>query len=445
MPHEPQISVAVVNDAKIEFDLFGEFHIAGNNRKCSGSYNAEIRNGKIVIYQEGSLFFESESVLLEPHDIDIASFVIREVKIGIGFHWERKEKQRFHGALELIIENGKITAVNIIPIEAYLESVISSEMNANSPYEFLKAHAVISRSWVLAQTEKKENPGNKKFQAVTQTEEEYIRWYDREDHENYDFCADDHCQRYQGVTRIINDKVLAAVEDTRGLVLMHNNKICDTRFSKCCGGLSESFENVWEPVEHPYLTRIYDYKYEQDIFDLDLSSENAARKWIKSYPQAFCNTSNRQLLSTLLPEYDMETKHFFRWTVEYSQEELARLINSRSGFDFGSIIDLIPVERGKSGRIVKLKVEGTKKTMIIGKELQIRKILSDTHLYSSAFIVEKQNIEAGIPGGFVLYGAGWGHGAGLCQIGAAVMSSSGYRFDEILSHYYKNAVIHRIY
>ena len=236
-----------------------------------------------------------------------------------------------------------------------------------------------------------------------------------------------------------------SVEDTRGLVLMHGGKICDTRFSKCCGGLSESFENIWEPVSHPYLTRIYDYKYEQDIFDLNFSNENSARKWIKSYPQAFCNTSNRQLLSTLLPDYDMETKHFFRWTVEYTQEEISRLINSRSGFDFGNIIDLVPVERGESGRIVKLKVVGTKKTMVIGKELQIRKILSDTHLYSSAFICEKQNIENGIPGGFILYGAGWGHGAGLCQIGAAVMSSSGYRFDEILSHYYKNSAIHKIY
>jgi stage II sporulation protein D len=355
MPSEPQISVGISSDNKIEFDLFGEFRIAGANKKCSGNYSAEIINNQISISQENHSVFSSNSIMLEPHDVDIASFVLREVKIGKGFHWERKEKQRFHGSLRLIIENSNITAVNIIPVEAYLESVISSEMSANSPFEFLKAHAVISRSWVLAQVEKKNNQAEKGSNNITETEDEYIRWYDREEHENFDFCADDHCQRYQGVTRILNDKVLAAVENTRGLVLMHNNNICDARFSKCCGGMSESFENVWEPVEHPYLTRVYDYKYEQDIFDLDLTKEPAAKKWIKSFPQSFCNTNNRKLLSTLLPDYDLETKHFFRWTVEYSQEEIANLINTKSGFDFGNIIDLIPVQRGHSGRIYRLK------------------------------------------------------------------------------------------
>jgi stage II sporulation protein D len=445
MFREPSISVAIVSETKIDFDLLGEFHLSENNKKFSGSFSAEIEKNKINIIRDNSALISAEQIILEPNDIDITSFVIRDVRIGKNFHWERKEKQRFHGTLKLIIEKDKITAIDIIPVEDYLESVISSEMNPNSPFEFLKAHAVISRSWVLAQINKKNNFETEKLPSIHQTEEEYIRWYDREDHDNYDFCADDHCQRYQGVTRIINDKVLEAVEDTRGLVLKYNNEICDARFSKCCGGMSESFENVWEPTDHSYLTSVSDYKYKQDIFDLELTGENAARKWIKSFPQSFCNTNDTSLLSSLLPDYDLETKNFYRWTVEYKQEEIAKLINSRSGFDFGQIIDLIPVQRGNSGRICKLKVVGTKKTLIIGKELEIRKILSGSHLFSSAFIVEKHDVEDEIPGTFILYGAGWGHGVGLCQIGAAVMSSRGYTFDEILSHYYRNSVIQKIY
>ena len=445
MSAEPQISVAILSEKKINFDLFGEFRIQGISKKISGCLTAEIEKDKIKIHQDKQTLYTGGPLILEPRDIDINSFVIHEVKIGKGFHWERKEKQRFHGMLKLIIEKEVLTAINIIPVENYLESVISSEMNSNSPFEFLKAHAVISRSWVLAQVEKKNMPNSDKADSITQTEEEYIRWYDREDHENYDFCADDHCQRYQGATRILNDKALTAVEATRGLALMNSGRICDARFSKCCGGMSESFGNVWEPVEYSYLLPVADYKYEQDIFDLDLTKEQAAKKWIKSFPQSFCNTNNSVLLSTLLPDYDMETKHFYRWIVEYTQEEIAKLLNSRSGFDFGDIIDLIPVQRGHSGRINKLKIIGSKKTMIIGKELEIRKILSDSHLYSSAFIVEKHNIENDIPGNFTLYGAGWGHGVGLCQIGAAFMSTAGYRFDEILSHYYKNSIIQKIY
>jgi len=445
MQKEPSISIAIVSENMIEFDLLGEFHIAGNNKKFSGSFSAELENNKIKITRENTPLLLEDEIIFEPSDIDITSFVIRDVRIGKYFHWERKEKQRFHGILRFIIEGDKITVINILPIEAYLESVISSEMNPNSPFEFLKAHAVISRSWVLAQINKKNNFEKPKLKSFTQTEEEYIKWYDREDHENYDFCADDHCQRYQGVTKIINDKVLEAIEGTRGLVLKHNNEICDTRFSKCCGGMSESFENVWEPIGHPYLASISDYKYEQDIFDLDLKKENAARKWIKSFPQAFCNSNDTALLSSLLPNYDLETKNFYRWTVEYKQEEISQLINSKSEFDFGQIIDLIPIERGSSGRIYKLKIVGTKKTIIVGKELEIRKLLSSSHLFSSAFIVEKLDIENEIPGTFILYGAGWGHGVGLCQIGAAVMSSSGYRFDEILSHYYRNSIIQKIY
>lgn len=445
MQKEPSISIAIVSEDKIVFDLLGEFHIEGNNKKYSGSFSVEIENNLIKIMRDKTVLISSEQIILEPSDIDITSFVIREVSIGKNFHWERKEKQRFHGRLKFIIEGNKITAINIIPIEDYLESVISSEMNPNSPFEFLKAHAVISRSWVLAQINKKNNFEKSGPSATQVSDEEYVKWYDREDHENYDFCADDHCQRYQGVTKIINDKVLEAVEDTRGLVLKYNNEICDARFSKCCGGMSESFANVWESVDHPYLAPISDYKYEQDLFDLDLRKETAAKKWIKSFPQSFCNSNDVSLLTSLLPNYDLETKNFYRWTVEYKQEEIARLINSKSEFDFGQIVDLIPMERGNSGRICRLKIVGTKKTAIVGKELEIRKLLSKSHLFSSAFVVEKLDIANGIPGGFILYGAGWGHGVGLCQIGAAVMSSSGYSFDEILSHYYRNSIISKIY
>ncbi len=445
MQKEPSISIAIASENLIEFDLLGEFHIAGNSKKFSGSLAAVLENDKIKIKRNNEILLFWEEIIFEPSDIDITSFVIRDVRIGKNFHWERKEKQRFHGILKFIVEGDKITVINILPIEDYLESVISSEMNPNSPFEFLKAHAVISRSWVLAQIIKKNNIAEHNHPDISQTDNEHIKWYDREDHDNYDFCADDHCQRYQGVTKIINDKVLEAVEGTRGLVLKHDNEICDARFSKCCGGISESFENVWEPVNHPYLVSISDYKYEQDIFDLDLKKENASKKWIKSFPQAFCNSNDSSLLASLLPNYDLETKNFYRWTVEYKQEEMSQLINGKSEFDFGQIIDLIPVERGNSGRIYKLKIVGTKRTMIVGKELEIRKLLSKSHLFSSAFIVEKIDIENDIPGTFILYGAGWGHGVGLCQIGAAVMSSNGYRFDEILSHYYRNSTIQKIY
>jgi len=443
--NEPTISIGILSAPQINFDLYGDFTTPGISKKLSGRFTAIIDNGKIVVAKEDGNSFSGKEIIITPDELETESFLLRDVVIGKNFHWEKKENQRFRGELKLIIENNNITAVNNILIEEYLSSVISSEMSANSSLELLKAHAIVSRGWLLAQLEKKINNGAHKSVNEFITEKEIIRWYDREDHTNYDLCADDHCQRYQGVSKIINDNAVNAIEATRGLVLKYDEVICDTRYSKCCGGMSEGFENVWEPVKHNYLSPIVDYKFELDGIDYDLTQDIPAERWIKSNPHAFCNTNDPKILSQILVDSDRPTNNFFRWRVEYSQEELSQIIKEKSGIDFGNILDLIPVERGYSGRILKLKIIGDKKTFIIGKELEIRKTLSKSHLYSSGFIVHKEGIKNNIPQKFILDGAGWGHGVGLCQIGAAVMGESGYNFDEILLHYFKGAKIQKIY
>jgi len=350
-----------------------------------------------------------------------ASFVVKDVPIGIDFHWERKEDQEFKGEFEIVPEAGKKRLINIVSIDDYLTSVISSEMSANGFPELLKAHAVISRSWLLAQKEKAAElqQSDANYASITETEEEYIRWYDREDHVLFDVCADDHCQRYQGITRASTPIVQEAVESTLGEVLLYNDKICDTRFSKCCGGITETFENCWEPVPHPYLESIQD---------------------------SFCNTQDKKILNQVLNNYDQETEDFYRWKVFLTQAEISDLIKRKTGWDFGDIIDLIPMERGASGRIIKLKIIGNKLSKIIGKELFIRKVLSESHLYSSAFDVEKTfDSENSIPNGFTLIGSGWGHGVGLCQIGAAVMAKEAYSYQEILAHYFPHSTLKKIY
>jgi SpoIID/LytB domain protein len=369
------------------------------------------------------------------NDPENDSFILRNVPIGIDFHWERKENQTFKGELKIIRENGKLTAVNIIPLEDYLESVISSEMAATSSAELLKAHAVISRSWLMAQIEKSRDASRDKFPSIIETETEYIRWYDREDHENFDVCADDHCQRYQGITKISTPFALEAVQATFGEFLVYDNKICDTRFYKCCGGKTEKFENCWEPIPHPYLTSITDENEEH---------------------VSFCDTHDKEILSQVLNDYDLETLDFYRWQVQYTQAEISELIRRKTGWDFGYILDLIPVETGDSGRIIRLKIVGTQMAKIIGKELFIRKALSESHLYSSAFTVEKTgHLPTGteshekpvetIPATFVLHGWGWGHGVGLCQIGAAVMAAKGYDYRAILNHYFPGASLKKLY
>ncbi len=438
---EPLISVGILTSKEIRFDLYGEFISGLSEKKFSGKFKAKFEGGRISICHEKKEILSGLEFTFAPNDLETESFLLRDVVIGKNFHWEKKENQRFRGALKLIIEEEQLTAVNLLPLEEYLISVISSEMSAQSSFELLKAHAIVSRGWLLSQLEKK----NKKSVNESISAEEILRWYDREDHENYDLCADDHCQRYQGVTKIISDKAADAVTETRGLALTYENKICDTRYSKCCGGVTESFENVWEPTHHPYLSSIVDYKFEPDNSDDDFTREKSAEQWIKSNPNAFCNTSDKKILSQILVDFDRSTNDFFRWTVEYTQDELLEIINRKSGIDYGKIIDMIPVLRGNSGRIVKLKIVGTKKTLTIGKELEIRRILSPSHLYSSAFIVTKENIIEEIPQRFILHGAGWGHGVGLCQIGAAVMGELGYGFDEILTHYFRETKIQKIY
>ena len=439
--NEPIVSVGILTEKEIRFDLYGEFTLKGADKKFSGKFKAKLSGDKISLYQEKKEIFSSDEILFIPNDLETESFLLRDVVFGKGFHWQSKENQRFRGRLKFIKEKDQITAVNLLPLEEYLTSVISSEMSANSSIELLKAHSIVSRGWLLAQQEKK----NKKAVNEIIGEDEIIRWYDREDHTNYDFCADDHCQRYQGVTKIINDNAVNAIASTRGLVLKYKDMICDTRYSKCCGGITEVFENVWENVSHPYLGSILDYKFRFDDDRTDIQKENFAEHWINSTPQAFCNTTDERILSSVLVNFDHSTNDFFRWNVEYTQDEIAELIKTKSGIDFGNIIDLIPIERGPSTRIIKLQIVGTKRTITIGKELEIRKYLSKTHLYSSAFVVEKGKIIKRIPQKFILHGAGWGHGVGFCQIGAAVMGELGYGFDEILMHYFNGAQIQKIY
>jgi len=441
---EPQLRIGIMYEPKITFRLNGKYLLAAAGELFEGIHTINYLDGKICI--DGKPTGE-ETLVFNPVNYPEASFELMDVTIGINFHWERKENQQFKGSVEYMIEDAKITAINILSLEDYLISVISSEMSATSSIELLKAHAIISRSWLLAQIEKGKSlkQTGKNYQSISETADEYIRWYDREDHTNFDVCADDHCQRYQGITRQSTPLVEQAIQETRGLLLMNGDKICDARFSKSCGGIAETFENVWEPDVHPYLQAIIDNPTTPEGYNTDLTNEEAAEKWIRQAPEAFCNTRDKEVLSQVLNDYDQETKDFYRWKVNYTQEQLAALILKRSGRDYGSIIDLIPVERGKSGRLKKLKIVGTKRTLTIGKELEIRKTLSESHLYSSAFVIDKQNIVDGIPETFTLIGAGWGHGVGLCQIGAAMMGAKGYKYNEILLHYFRGAKIAKEY
>ncbi|HOU68540.1 MAG: SpoIID/LytB domain-containing protein [Paludibacteraceae bacterium] len=435
---EPKITVGIMSEDEITFVFNGEFILEeDDSEKLTGKHKAKIHDG-VVLFQGKQ--FPKLSFIPQTDNCD---FELIGVTIGKSFHWEQKENLKFRGDLIIITENNKLTAINRVAVEEYLASVISSEMSATSAIELLKAHAIISRSWVLAQINK-ENKSTKDSCALD-SETEHIKWYDKEDHINFDVCADDHCQRYQGITRESTDAVKEALKKTCGEVLKYEGEICDARFSKSCGGVSETFENCWEETPHPYLKKVIDNRDELDINAKDLTVEKNARLWILSNPESFCNTTDDKILSQVLVSYDQKTKDFFRWKVEFNTSELSKLIKKKTGIDFGDIQDLIPIERGQSGRIIKLKIAGSKKTLIIGKELEIRKALSESHLYSSAFIVEKEMDKEGRPIKFILTGAGWGHGVGLCQIGAAVMASKGYNYQEILKHYYKNATIEKEY
>ena len=443
---EPVITVGILSGKEIGFSFPKEF-ISSDGIAICGIQQAVYRKGKIC-WQEK----EYDELSFTPQQDTSSFFELQDVTIGINFHWERKEVQRFKGELKIIVEDDRLTAINIIPIEDYLTSVISSEMSATASLELLKPHAVISRSWLLNKLKVANgklkvimHPDNTANFELSTLPSQLIKWYDHEAHKNFDVCADDHCQRYQGITRTSTPQAIEAVFATRGEVLMYEGEICDARFSKCCGGAFEEFQNCWENVKHPYLIGQRDSKTETRL--PDLTKEAEADKWIRTSPAAFCNTHNKQVLSQVLNNYDQETTDFYRWRVCYSQQELSELIHKRSGIEFGKIIDLIPVERGTSGRLVRLKIVGTLRTLIIGKELEIRRTLSSSHLYSSAFVVDKEykEDEKEIPSRFILTGSGWGHGVGLCQIGAAVMGEQGYKYKEILSHYYPGSAIEQQY
>lgn len=434
----PEINIGIVKGESIFFSFNGEYILAETGALITGEQKVSVNNGKILFNGKwhDELFFEPTG--------DDVSFDLMDVTIGIDFHWERKENQRFKGALNLIVDGESIVAINQIDIESYLSSVISSEMNSDAPGEFLKAHAVISRSWVMSQIRKSlRRHEDSKGEGQVETENRRIKWYDREDHKLFDVCADDHCQRYQGISRKTNPQIEKIIDKTYGEVLMYDGEICDARFSKCCGGAIEEFDACWEDISVPYLKSAGDNQY--DLLIEDLTKEEDAEKWIRSSPKAFCNTHDKQLLQKILNNYDCETPDFYRWKVSYSQETLSKLIEKRTGIDFGNIIDLVPLKRGKSGRIYELMIKGSKRNMVIGKELEIRRSLSESHLYSSAFVVDKVMGKNGVPEEFTLTGSGWGHGVGLCQIGAAVMSTEGYTYKEILKHYFPGSVLEKIY
>ena len=433
------MSVGIVSAERVHFILNAPYNAKG--KVVSGEQTVELSEGAIL--WNGDSYRE---ITFSPQDSE-SSFSLDDVVIGINFHWERKETQTFLGTLRFVVEEGKICAINQLPVEWYLESVISSEMSATSSMELLKSHAVISRSWLLAQMEKRKNvakEGNNGFFSFVKTDTELIRWYDREDHTIFDVCADDHCQRYQGITKETSPHVKEAVAATRGMILSYDGEICDARFYKSCGGVLEEFQYCWENIKKPYLIALRDSENENDFPDLTIEAN--AEKWIRESPASYCNTNDKSILTQVLNDYDQETSDFYRWKVNYSQQELRTLIEDKTKMSFGDILDLVPLERGKSGRIWRLKIVGSKASFTIGKELEIRRVLSASHLYSSAFVVDKYDTDAqGVPQRFELIGAGWGHGVGLCQIGAAVMGAKGYKYDEILLHYYRGAEIKKIY
>ncbi len=439
MKYPQNIAVGILTNSRIEFQLVGSFQSSCKEpiKLDSGNYTIRTAKNQMIIENQDFTISSSSPITLEPVSPNNV-FILKKVTIGIDFHWEQKEDQRFSGKLKFIKDGDQVWAINLIHLEDYLQSVISSEMSANASLEFLKAHAVISRSWVLAQIQNKSKSLIKSEKKENTNPTEIERWYDHEDHQLFDVCADDHCQRYQGITKIVSEKALKAVQQTEGEVLVFNNEVCDTRFSKCCGGISENFENVWEPVYHPYLTKVVDSEFASTTC-VDLRVEQEAEEWIRNKPHAYCNTDDRNIIRQVLPGFDQKTSDFFRWTITYTQKELAEMLQKKSGFDFGEIIELKAIKRGHSSRIILLKITGTKLSVTVGKELEIRKWLSESHLYSSAFVIEYKKIENGIPQQFTLSGAGWGHGVGLCQIGAAVMGEKGFSYQKILQHYFKNA------
>jgi stage II sporulation protein D len=449
---EPLLRVGLMSDRAlptVKLTLAGPYKASNSEVLQSGEYIASNDGGSVRL--TGSASINAQSLALTPVDFDASRATIHGVTIGVDFHWERSESQTFQGSVVLSPQSDGLLVINELPLEAYLVSVISSEMSASAPRELLRAHAIVSRSWLLAQMTSRSRQTNAVAHDTDAStagiaETEMIRWWDRETHADFDVCADDHCQRYQGVSKAFSKEAFEAVRDTRGKVLMWGDEICDARYSKSCGGMTEEFRAAWDDREVPYLQAVYDGEDDGASYPMPLSGESNAEGWIKSKPAAFCNTDSPELLGRILPGFDQETRDFFRWEVEYSNEELSKIILDRTGLDLGRLVLIEAIERGKSSRIVRLEIVGERQTVVIGKELQIRRALSRSHLYSSAFVVEVElQKPSKYPERLKLIGAGWGHGVGLCQIGAAVMAHRGYTYEEILSHYFGGTERRTIY
>lgn len=439
---EPRIKVGICDRyPEIRFRLNGAYRM--NGRTLAGGFAARAVPGTLVLCDA-----DGREILRTPEIRLIgergATFILQEVTIGVRFHWERREEQAFAGDLRLVpAEGGTLSAVNDIPVEEYLASVVSSEMGGEAPFEFLKAHAVASRSWLAAMLlrgERKKREGAGEDTAGCRAGE-ILLWYDREDHDLFDVCADDHCQRYQGITGRATGRAAEAVRETRGVFLVRDGEICDARYHKACGGLTEDFATCWEDRAVPYLSHVSDSATPHP----PIRTEGEAEKWLLASPDVYCRTHDPNLLRRILPAFDRETADFFRWEKSYERGELEKILRGKSGIDFGVLQRIVPLERGPSGRIRLLRIEGSKRKVAVGKELEIRRWLSPSHLYSSAFIVCAKHDPAGVPTRFTFHGAGWGHGVGLCQIGAAVMAEKGFAAEEILRHYFRGTQLVKRY
>ena len=437
---EPKIKVALLqNRQEARINLNGEFIFSAGGM-ISGKFIAHCSAGYVYLNNaSGTQIEKQKEIFLFAQEG--ATFTVPDIKIGIDFHWQQNQEQTFRGDIAfLACRNNSFNLINIISLEDYLASVISSEMSAEAPLEFLKAQAVVARSWLVAMLEKKKS-SSVLTEKKTVRENEFITWQDVNDHQFFDVCADDHCQRYQGITRILSANVAAAIEDTRGLFLVSDQEICDARYYKCCGGQTDIFSTAWEDVFVEYLCSITDDAETKP----PILSEKDADAWLRSKPPAYCNTSDKKILQRILPSFDRETLDFYRWQVIYKRRDLEEIIRKKSGIDVGRLENLVVVARGPSGRIYKLRIEGSKKTVIVGKELEIRRWLSPSHLLSSAFVVSTEREANGTISRFILDGGGWGHGIGLCQIGAAVMATKGFKAKDILAHYFTGAQIKKLY
>ncbi|MFY9555369.1 MAG: SpoIID/LytB domain-containing protein [Blastocatellia bacterium] len=440
---EPMIQVGLMTGAReVRVDLAGPFSSGDGEVVEPGVYTASATDGMVSVRGRGMA--SSRVIMLAPADFDSCRFTVHGIKIGIDFHWQREESQQFQGRLKLVADRDGLILINELPLESYLVSVISSEMSASCPAELLRAHAIVSRSWLLAQLlgrGRTDRPAE-----GPRAPNDFIRWYGRESHSEFDVCADDHCQRYQGISKAFSRAAFDAVRDTRGIVLVHADEVCDTRYSKSCGGMTEVYRAAWEDKDIPYLRSVYDHPENKPSgYRMPLSGEANAEAWITSSPPAWCAEVAPELLERIMPAFDQETRDFYRWRVVYTQGELGEILNSRLNVDFRRISALVPLERGESGRIVRLKIVGERDTLIIGKELEIRRAMSRSHLYSSAFVVRTGQEHGEYPASFELVGAGWGHGVGLCQIGAAVMADRGHGHQEILEHYFRGADTRHLY